>query len=147
VAIDPKKLSDPKKLRILQENAERLGHHDIAKECKKRIFELAGIDIEDPIEARLWQAVTAYEEILREKHGRNQKAGYTRRKIKNQGALVTLTDWALNPKVTPGFEALVNNGLAEYTGEYVVLEYCENFSNEAVAAAKEKLAAFGVHVS
>ena len=88
--------------------------------------------------------MAAYEQTLREKHGRKQPAAYTRRKIAAKGAVQTLTDWALEKNVTPGFEALVRSGSAEFTGEYVVVEFSERFSPEAVTAAKKKLTDHGV---
>lgn len=143
---DPNAMQDIEAVRRLLTNAIRLKREDIANACRIRIYELSGIDYEDPIERRLWQAVTAYEETLREKHGRKQQASYTRRKIKAKGALQTLTDWALDPKVTPGFEALVAANAAKFTGEYVVVEYADRFSSEAVQAAQSKLKAYGVEV-
>ena len=95
------------KIRSLMENAERLGEDEVVKRCKKRIFEIAGNEGKTEIEIRLFQALAAYEEILREKHNKAVRANYTKRKIKNKGAIQTLTDWALDKKVTPGFEALV----------------------------------------
>lgn len=147
MTVDPNEISDPEKLRRLLANAERLDRHDVARECRRRIFELAGVNIQDPVEARLWQAVAAYEELLREKHGRQQRASYTRRKIEQKGAVQTLTDWAIDPKVTPGFETLVNSGLAEFTGEYVVLEHQNRFPADAVTAARKKLETHGVHIA
>lgn len=144
---DPNEMKDVEAVRRLLANAVRLKRGDIANACRIRIYELSGRDYEDPIERRLWQAVTAYEETLREKHGRKQQASYTRRKIAAKGALQTLTDWALDPKVTPGFEALVATNAAKFTGEYVVVEYAEKFPVEAVEAAKMKLRTYGVEVT
>ncbi|KZK75751.1 hypothetical protein PsAD46_05487 [Pseudovibrio sp. Ad46] len=141
---DPRTMTDPVSLRVLLENAKRLNRDDIADACRERLYELEGIDHDDPIERRLWQAVAAYEETLREKHGRKQKASYTRRKIASKGAIQTLTDWALDNKVTPGFMALVEGGAARFTGEYVVLEFADKFSQAAVDAAREKLLAYGI---
>jgi hypothetical protein len=139
MAADPTSMNDPTAVSQLLANAQRLDAHDLVLACKRRLFELAGMNYSDPIERRLWQAVAAYEEALRKKHGRAQQASYTRRKIKAKGAIQTLTDWALDPKVTPGFEALIAEGLPEFTGEYVVLEHAEHFPAEAVAAARLKL--------
>lgn len=136
---DPKILKTVDSVRRLKANAERLGRTDIVKACLERIFELEGADITDPIEKRLWQAVAAYEQTLYEKHGKAVKASYTRRKIKAKGAIRTLSDWAEDPKVTPGFEALVEAGQARFTGEYVVLEFASSFNEKVVKAAREKL--------
>lgn len=143
---DPTTMNDVEAIRRLLANAQRLKREDISAACKVRIYELSGSDHKDLVERRLWQAVSAYEETLREKHGRKQKASYTRRKIASKGALQTLTDWALDPNVTPGFEALVAAGAARFTGEFVVVENAERFSEEAVKAARAKLLAYGVEV-
>lgn len=143
----PDEMNDIEAVRRLLANAIRLKREDVANACRIRIYELSGCDYDEPVERRLWQAVSAYEETLREKHGRKQLASYTRRKIAEKGAHQTLTDWALDPKVTPGFEALVAAGAACFTGEYVVVEYAEHFSEEAVQAARSKLERYGVSVS
>ena len=126
------------KIRSLMENAERLGEDEVVKRCKKRIFEIAGNEGETEIEIRLFQALAAYEEILREKHNKAVRANYTKRKIKNKGVIQTLTDWALDKKVTPGFEALVSQGLEDFTGEKIVIDFAEEFPVAVVEAASLK---------
>lgn len=69
---------------------------------------------------------------------------HTRRKIAEKGPIITLSDWALDKKVTPGFEALIEAGMAEFTGEYVVIEFASRFEPNVVAAAKKRLQEFGV---
>lgn len=144
MALDPKTMTDASSVRRLLANAVRLNEDHIAQACRKRLYDLETPEVSDPVEKRLWQAVAAYEQTLREKHGRKQPAAYTRRKIAVKGAVQTLTDWALEKNVTPGFEALVSSGSAEFTGEYVVVEFSERFSPEAVTAAKKKLSDHGV---
>ena len=109
-------------------NAERLGEAELVLKCKQRIFELAGGDGNSEIENRLFQALAAYEEILLEKHGKAVKANYTKRKIRDKGVIKTLTDWALDTKVTPGFEALVSQGLEDFTGEKIVIVFANAIS-------------------
>ena len=120
-------------------NAERLREDKVVKRCKKRIFEIAGNEGKTEIEIRLFQALAAYEEILREKHNKAVRANYTKRKIQNKGAIQTLTDWALDKKVTPGFEALVSQGLEDFTGEKIVIDFAEEFPVEVVELASIKL--------
>ena len=127
------------KIRSLMANAERLGEDEVVKRCKKRIFEIAGNEGKTEIEIRLFQALAAYEEILREKHNKAVRANYTKRKIQNKGAIQTLTDWALDKKVTPGFEALVSQGLEDFTGEKIVIDFAEEFPVEVVESASIKL--------
>lgn len=146
MAPNPASMTDASSVRRLLANAVRLNEDRVAQACRKRLFELEAPEASDPVEQRLWQAVAAYEQTLREKHGRKQPAAYTRRKIAAKGAIQTLTDWALDKNVTPGFEALVKSGSAEFTGEYVVVEFAKRFPPEAVAAAKKKLIDHGVEL-
>lgn len=125
-------------------NAEERGEVGLARLCLRRIYELGGENHTDPVVRRLWQAVTAYEETLRRKHGKSQTASYTRRKIEAKGPIVTLSDWALDKKVTPGFEALIEAGMAEFTGEFVVVEHAQAFEPHVVAAARKRLEEHGV---
>lgn len=144
MAADPDKMTDPAAVRRLLANAQRLENAAVVTACQRRLYELGGQNIEDPVERRLWQAVTAYEETLRQKHGRTQQASYTRRKIATKGAIATLSDWAKDSKLTPGFEALVRAGMARFTGEYVVVEFRNRFPAEIVEAAERKLRALDV---
>jgi hypothetical protein len=130
--------TDVAKIRRFMENAERLGEDELVRKCKQRIFELAGGDGNSEIEKRLFQALAAYEEILLEKHGKAVKANYTKRKIRDKGVIKTLTDWALDTKVTPGFEALVSQGLEDFTGEKILIDFADEFPDEVVEAAKRK---------
>jgi len=144
MAADPNKLTDPERVRNLMKNAEKVGETGLVTACRRRLLELSGVDEADPLDRRLWQAVAALEETLREKHGRAQVAGYTRRKIKDAGAVATLTDWAMKPKETPGFVALVAAGMAEFTGEYVIAQFPDRFQKHVVEAAQARLVEHGV---
>jgi hypothetical protein len=137
-------MNDASAVRTLMQNAEKRGAASLVRDCQRRLFELGGINAEDPVERRLWEAVTAYEEILHRKHGKRQQASYTRRKIRDKGAIATLSDWALDTKITPGFEALVTDNLAEFTSEFVVVQFADRFEPHVVAAARKRLEKFGV---
>lgn len=142
--VDPKSLNDADALCQLMTNAERLGDTALARSCRARIFELAGINYEDPIDRGLWSAIVAYEDTLLRKHGKKQQASYTRRKVKEKGAITTLSDWCLGTRSTSGFEALVKDGLVEFTGEYVVLQNEGRFPREVVEAARARLADYEI---
>lgn len=144
MTVDPTQMDDINKLRQLMKNAERLGRDEIAHACKQRIFQLSGGMSDDILDVRLQQAVAAYEETLLEKHGRRQKASYTRRKMGRVSSTQVLADWANDASETPGFKALVENGLAEFTAEYIVAEYPDRFDPATVANAVAKLAKHGV---
>jgi len=144
MAADPATMTDPKRIRVLMQNALDRKEEGLARLCMRRIFELGGADQPDPLVRRLWQAVTAYEESLKLKHGRAQRETKVRKKIESKGPLVALADWATSKDVTPGFLAVIETGMAEFTGEYIVLEYADSFDDSVVQAARTRLEGFGV---
>ena len=88
--------------------------------------------------------VTAYEETLRIKHGRAQRAIKIRKQFETKGTIATLSALAMDKVVTPGFVAVIETGMAEFTGEYVVLEYANRFDDVVAQAARTRLEGFGI---
>lgn len=135
---------NPNDLRSLMANAKRLGEHDVYWQAFRRLCVLEGIDQTDPLNRDFYETLAAYEELLTEKNGRTTRANRTRQKLKNKGVIQCLEDWAVNPAPTQGFALLIENGLAELTGEYLVLKYPDRFSEKAVKAARSRLQRHGV---
>lgn len=133
--------TDPADLRTLMTNAKRLGRDDIWREAFRRLCSLEGADQTDPLHRDFYQTLAAYEQLLTQKNGRATRASRTRLKLKSKGVVQCLEDWALSKTPTEGYELLMANGLAEMTGEQLVLNYPEQFSEGAIAAAKARLAA------
>jgi len=131
--------TDAKQLQILMTNAKRQGREAIYNEAFRRRCELEGINYDDPLEREFHVTLAAYEELLAEKHGRRQPAGYTRRKLRDKGVVQCLEDWAMDTKETDGFRTLVDRGMIELTGEYLVTKYPKRFSPEAVRRATARL--------
>ncbi|OHC75244.1 MAG: hypothetical protein A3G18_03170 [Rhodospirillales bacterium RIFCSPLOWO2_12_FULL_58_28] len=136
--------TDKKALRNLMANAKRLGRDDVWWEAFRRLCALEGMNQTDPLHRDFYKMLVAYEELLTEKNGRTTRASRTRQKLKNKGVVQCLEDWAAGSTLTEGFKLLTKNGLAELTGEYLVLKYQEQFSGGAVAAAKVRLIDYGV---
>ncbi len=117
---------------------------DIYRQVLKRFCEIEGAphdNPDDPIVREMWEGIAAYENYLFEKHnGKNVKAAYTRRKIKNKGVLQSLIEWTDMDKETEGFQALVKIGLPELTGEYIVAKYASRFPDIIVEKAHRRLA-------
>jgi len=132
--------TDREELRGLMFNAKRLKRDDIWKEAFRRLCALEGLDQTNPLHRDFYQMLAAYEELLTEKNGRTTRATRTRQKLKNKGVTQCLEDWAISSVSTQGFDLLVKNNMSELTGEYLVLKYSDQFSIEAVAAAKARLA-------
>jgi hypothetical protein len=136
---DTSKLKSATEARNLMENAKERGRQDIYQAAFRRLGQIEGKDHDDIVVRQFWVAVSAVEECLRQKHGKSLKANYTRRKAARVGEVACLTDWALKKQETEGFKMLVDAGLADQTGEYVVVKNPDRFSPEAVAAATQRL--------
>ncbi len=133
--------TDPNDLRTLMANAKRLGRDDIWREAFRRMCSLEGADQTEPLERDFYQTLAAYEHLLSQRNGRATRASRTRLKLKGKGVVPCLEDWVTSKAPTEGYELLTANGLAEMTGERLVLKYPERFSPAAVAAATARLAA------
>jgi hypothetical protein len=131
--------TDPKHLATVMKNAMRQGRDDVYYEALRRRCELIGLNYNDPLERDFHAMLTAYEELLTEKNQRRTAASRTRQKLKNKGVVECLEDWARGHSETVGFKSLIDAGLIELTGEYLVTKYPERFTAEAVRRAKERL--------
>ena len=135
--------ADKGDLSKLMVNAKRLGHDDVYNQAFRRRCELEGVDISDPLHARFWEVLAAYEGLLEEKHGRRQPAGRTRQKVARAGVEKCLIDWALDKKESDAFQMLSDRGMLELTGEYVVTQFPERFDESVVNAARARLERYG----
>jgi hypothetical protein len=132
------RLSDKKALQNLMANARRLERDDVYWLAFKRLCSLEGTNSEDPLERDFLDVLNAYEQLLTEKNGKTTRASRTRQKMKNKGIRQCLEDWATGTP-TDGFKLLVEKGLTSLTAEHLVVKYAEQFSDETVASAKERL--------
>lgn len=73
---------------------------DVVDRIRRRRYELAGRNARDPLEADLERALVAYEDLLRQKHGRKQPAGRTRQMLKRHGPVGAVTRTVLKGSVT-----------------------------------------------
>lgn len=140
------KEEDPEKLNNIRDNALERGRQDIANLALHRLCKLEGRKYDDKLESRFYEVLAAYEDCLTRKNGRKTLATRTKQKIKNKGFKQCLIDWAAEPKPTPGFEILIKENLYELTGEYLVIEFADQFSPEVVDKAKEKLREWDIPV-
>lgn len=143
--MDPKKIAQmtiPAGLRSLMANARRLGREDVYWNAFRRLSELEGLDLSDPLERDFYRVLNAYEQLLTEKNGRTMKASRTRQKMMNKGVMQCLIDWAVgNP--TEGFRLLVDKGQPELTAEYLVTKYKDRFDDDVVESARARLVEHG----
>lgn len=146
---DVRTLKSVAECRTVMDRAKKGGNDAVYQNVFRRMCELSGHQNDDPDDTLVRDfhaTLAAYEQLLTEKNGRNQPAGRTRQKVKNKGVVQSLIDWATSKAETPGFNLLVDAGLYEFTGEYVVVRHSDRFPSEVVAKARARLEAHGVEV-
>jgi hypothetical protein len=96
-------------------------------------------DPSDPLGRDFYETLAAYERLLTEKNGSTTVASRTRQKIVNKGIHQSLVEWTRGKTETNGFALLVDAGLPEFTGEYLVTKYADRFPVDVVALARNRL--------
>ncbi len=144
---DASKLTTPEGCRTVMQRARDRNLPDVYNAAFKRFCELVGTandDPSDPLVSDFYKTLAAYEQLLTEKNGRTTLASRTRQKIDNKGIHESLIEWTWGKIETNGFKLLVEKGLSEYTGEYLVVRYADRFPDDIVTLAKRRLAAHGI---
>jgi hypothetical protein len=139
-------MTDVAGIRQLKTNAEARGAWNVVKACIERLAKLGAPAAAHPLVRRFWEIITASEELQRLRHSRvrqmfarRQTAGTSDFEIVKE----ILTKWATDKTPTEGFIKLIKFGSSKLTGEAVVVEFAEEFPAHVVAAAEERLAAYG----
>ncbi|MCP3414255.1 hypothetical protein NLM16_09100 [Bradyrhizobium brasilense] len=138
------RLKTVQECRNLMTNATRLGRDDLRRAALRRCVELQAPTDPDPVIGGFGAMLAALEEVFRLRYGRALKANRTRAKAKDDGIMKVLIDWAAGHGQGTGFEMLIEEGLGDYTGEYVVAVNAKRFAADAVIATRGKLAARGI---
>jgi hypothetical protein len=133
------KCVDPAHLREGMKNAKARQRMDIYWQAFRRLCEIEGLNYDNSLEREFYSTLAAYEELLSEKNGKTTKASRTRQKLQRRGVIQCLEDWAVANTPTDGFKLLIDAGLIELTGEYLLLKYPEHFSSNALEKARHRL--------
>jgi hypothetical protein len=139
---DVSKLVTPDDCRTVMARAKERGLLDVYTAVFKRYCALVGNandDPSDPLVRDFYETLAAYEQLLTEKNGSTTIASRTRQKIANKGVHQSLIEWTRGKTETNGFALLVDAGLPEYTGEYLVTKYADRFPSDVVALARNRL--------
>lgn len=123
---------------------------DIYNAVFRRFCELVGTENDDPADPLVrdfYETLAAYEQLLTEKNGRTTAASRTRQKIDNKGVHQSLIEWTQGRVETNGFKLLVEKGLPEFTGEYLVVRYADRFPKDVVELARKRLTEHGIKIS
>ena len=141
-------MDDPDKLRNLMANAQRMGVTPVRDAAFRR---LAAVQAEEAkadavpgtVQHDFWQTIFAYEQLLREERGKAVRLTKTRTKVTRNGEVKALADFADATSDTSGFETLMARGMAELTGEAVILRHPDDFDEATRDAAKARLTGAG----
>ena len=116
--------------------------NDVYAAVFHRLCQLVGSehdDPDDPLMRDFYETMAAYEQLLTEKSGRNIIATRTRQKLENKGVHLSLVEWTRGKIETNGFTLLIDAGMPESTGEYLVTRYAARFRPDVVQLARERL--------
>lgn len=146
---DATKIKTVAECRIVLERARTRRLDDVYSAVFRRLCQLVGNandDPDDPLARDFYETLAAYKQLLTEKNGRNTPATRTRQKLANKGVYLSLIEWTRGKIETNGFTLLVDAGLPEYTGEYLVARYADRFPADVVQLAQERLEMHGVQL-
>jgi hypothetical protein len=133
----------PEQARILETNALAGGNKRLAQLARLRGIQRSaaklGLGGDTEVERECREALSAYESILADQHGKRTLASYTRRMIKERGITQAIEHLVTKRDETVGYTRLVEVGLQRHAFEAVVLRHPESFSPEAVASSRERL--------
>ena len=134
--------TDRRKLLDIAANADRLGVANVAEGARAKFDKLVAEDASDPIVPAWDDMIESSERALGHRHNfarrlieTRVKAGYTRR----DAIVEALTKWALDPKPTAGFRAMVKADTLDTSGEAMVIKFADAFPLMVVTAAKDRL--------
>ena len=138
------KLKSPEDCERFIRNAIQLGRPDLAEQARRRAVELraAAEGAATDVERECLQAVYAYEQVLRRRSGKNIRANRTWQMIKRHGIKEAVERAVNRPTETAGYQALAEMGLQDFAFEAVILRHPNEFSEEAVERATDRMAAW-----
>ena len=167
MAIDIKKVKDPKQVLNMMDNAKekmqqsnddesKAELQQYYKECfghcvKLKAKEEPGFSNATPIIKGFYEFLNAYElakiEIKGKKHGGGrlrQMLSNNEKKYNNkqEAVIKTLERLAIKKDPSDGFIFLTKNELYKFTAEYLMLQYEDLFSKDAISSSKYKLSKY-----
>jgi hypothetical protein len=146
---DASKLKTVADCRTVLERARKRHLDEVYEAVFRRLCELSGSEHDDPYDPLVrdfYETLAAYEQLLTEKNGKNTPATRTRQKIRNKGVYQSLVEWTRGKIETNGFTLLIDAGMPEYTGEYLVARYADRFPPDVVQLARDRLESHDVQL-
>ena len=140
------KSSDQTWLKQCRDHNVRLGRRDIVEAANRRLSDvhlhdaLRARPATNSVEARVFESVRVYRELLRHKHGRNQAAGYTEREIRRYGPREALIRTIRRGKKTDGLKLLAEHDRLDCAYEQIAIDYADEMPDDVVERARQLLA-------
>lgn len=127
---------------IFAENAGRRGEAVLQTQAIEhaRILKANEEGFISPAEQAIAQALYAYEAEQARRKGRSSPAYRTRKMMREHGPLGAAERMVLAPKKSTGFSVLEEIGRKDLSFEAIINRYPDEFSTQAVAAARARLA-------
>jgi hypothetical protein len=94
------------------------------------------------VEARVFESVRVYRELLKHKHGR-KAAGYTEREIRQYGPRDALIRTIRRGKKTDGLKLLAANDRLDCAYEQIAIDHADEIPEDVVERARQTMAEFG----
>lgn len=122
-------------------NAKKLGHPDLAQQTKLRSIQIKAEEkgAETPAEKEALQAIFAYEQVLSAEAGKAKRASRAWPMISKYGIMDGIERVLTRQDDDNVFAALGELDLQDYALEAVILRYSDEFSEDAVALAGERM--------
>lgn len=123
-------------------NARRKGEGDLEKEALQKGRELQAVEegFQTPAERAIGEALLTFEEEQGKLKGRKYRANRTRKMLKDHTPLIAAERMVLKARPSEGYRVLKETGNQGLSFEAILDRYPEEFSGEAVRAARARLA-------
>ncbi|WP_213939034.1 hypothetical protein [Pseudomonas sp. dw_612] len=135
------RIKTAKDARIFAQNAKRRGNFDAEAKALERALDLQAREEGFVTQAQIAiaKALYAYESEQGKAFGRVYRASRTRKMLREHGALLAAERMVINPRPTQGYTVLAEAGLGAHSFEAIIDRYPEEFSEQAVLAARARL--------
>jgi hypothetical protein len=135
------RLKSSREARILASNAKRLGNKEIESAAIQRARELQAIEegYTTPAERAIGEALIAYEDEMR-KVKPKFRASRTRNMLQRHTPLIAAERMVQTRLPSTGYAVLEEAGHSELSFESIIDRFPDEFSNDAVLAARARLA-------
>jgi hypothetical protein len=136
------KSSDRVWLTRCRDHNASLGKKDVVERVDQRLRDLDlqnALEIRSEaqtLEARIYESLRVYREILKHKHGRNQAAGYTEREIKQKTPRGALIDTIRRGKKTDGLKQLAEFDRLDCSYEQIAIDFAHELPGDVVERAR-----------